>query len=310
MTPNFTYNCVTGRPQILLIGNGLEYKSGQVSWEKLLENVRVENAAAIPEKAKEELPFPLLYHLLTTPSPAPAHMTQADLTGENQHLAAAMGNLVHQSNEFLDRLPSLGADHIMTTNYSYCVEQAFFPGENFLKKRRSHLFYLATNPKTNAPLRENSYRVHTGYLAGNTGIWHIHGEAALAGSVVLGHDRYGRLLRRIEEECARSRGFREERQFTSWPELFLHGDVYILGLKLLPHEFDLWWLLRRKQRELHSGGRTFFYERRPKDGFGESKHLLLQSYGVELCDAGCDEDVDFDTFYHAALTEIQQRMKG
>lgn len=108
MTPNFTYNCVTGRPQILLIGNGLEYKSGQVSWEKLLENVRVENAAAIPEKAKEELPFPLLYHLLTTPSPAPAHMTQADLTGENKHLSAAMKKWFTNPTNFWIGCPAWG----------------------------------------------------------------------------------------------------------------------------------------------------------------------------------------------------------
>ena len=55
-----------GRPQILLIGNGLEYKSGQCSWDQLV------NKLALPEKdglsAAKSLPFPLRYELLSTPS--------------------------------------------------------------------------------------------------------------------------------------------------------------------------------------------------------------------------------------------------
>ena len=310
---NFTYP--QGRPQILLIGNGLEYKSGQLSWEALLDSLRVEQSLPIPQQEQEKLPFPLLYHLLTTPSPAPPHLTMDDLKNENRRLTEAMDKLCHKSNEYLERLPALGMDHIMTTNYSYCAEQAFFPGEDFCKQRTKHLFYLEKNPKTGQSVLERDYKLHTGYLAQssgkNVGIWHIHGEAAVGSSVVLGHDRYGRLLRRIELECRRccaNSGAPEGRQFTSWPELFLYGDVYILGLGLEPNEFDLWWLLRRKQREVNSQGRTFFYERMPEDGFTKSKHLLLRSYGVTLCHAGCVENDSFDTFYHAALTDIQSRI--
>lgn len=317
--PNFLYSaCGMGKPQILLLGNGLEYKSGQVSWAKLLEQLRVDTGAKLLPEELDKLPFPLLYHLLTTPCPAPAHLTREDMAAEDQRLTKAMGGLVHQSNEFLDRLPGLGVDHIMTTNYSYCVEQAFYPGEDFLRHRTKRLFYLEKDPKTDKPVKEKNYKLHTGYLVKSgsreIGIWHIHGEAAVTGSVVLGHDRYGRLLRRVELECSK-RDYAEQRRdeawkFTSWPELFLFGDVYILGLNLLPHEFDLWWLLRRKQREVYSAGQTYFYERSPRNGFRDSKHLLLQSYGVTLCDAGCDESADYDRFYHAALTDIAARIQA
>lgn len=78
-----------------------------------------------------------------------------------------------------------------------------------------------------------------------------------------GHDRYGRLLKRIEVACGKQRysGKSNEivdRNFHSWPELFLYGDVYIVGLNLSESEFDLWWLLRRKQRERYADGKVFF----------------------------------------------------
>lgn len=80
-------------------------------------------------------------------------------------------------------------------------------------------------------------------------------------------DRYGRLLQRIEEIC-RTQYYSSlvgkpdaEREFTSWPELFLYGDVYILGFTLRENEFDLWWLLRRKQREYNADGSVFSMSR-------------------------------------------------
>ena len=86
-----------------------------------------------------------------------------------------------------------------------------------------------------------------------------------------------------------------------------HGDVYVLGLGLTFNEFDLWWLIHRKQRERYSDGKIFFYERKPQNGY-ESKHLLMQANGVILCDAGCDDTISYDSFYCAALEDIRRRI--
>lgn len=120
-----------GRPQILLIGNGLEYKSGQCSWEQLVKNL------TLPEKrglcGTERLPFPLRYELISTPKDVPNPMGRKDILQEERRLADAMKNMVHKSNPLLERLPKLQMDHIFTTNYSYCLEQAFFPRHNFAR---------------------------------------------------------------------------------------------------------------------------------------------------------------------------------
>ena len=226
-----------------------------------------------------------------------------------------MSALRHSSNALLDALPGLDADHIMTTNYSYCLEKAFFPRLDFTKPAARTQKRLRLGERDGK--KEITYKLHSCYLAKSggrsTGLWHIHGECAVPKGIVLSYDRYGRLLQRIEEVCSRQRysGKAEQalnKDYTSWPELFLYGDVYILGLGLEFNEFDLWWLLRRKQREQYADGKTYFYERRPENGFQSSKHLMLQANGVTLCDAGCSEHDSHDAFYAAALADIKTRI--
>lgn len=308
-----------GRPQILLLGNGLERKSGQVSWNQLLDQVAVENSLTITKKQRDNIPFPLLYQLLVTHMPAPAHLSLEDIREEESRLKDAMQKMRHESNDLLNLLPSLEADHIMTTNYSYCVEKAFFPNSDFSKSyiRDHRRFHLKAVQNGACFRREINYKLHTGYLAKscarNTGLWHIHGECSATGGIVLGHDRYGRLLRRVEEICnvQRYSGRPDEiveREFNSWPELFLYGDIYILGLTLGESEFDLWWLLRRKQRERYADGSVYYYERRPYGGFQETRHLLLQATGVKICDVGSSYLDKYDSFYIAAFRDIQEKI--
>lgn len=310
----------SGRPQILLVGNGLERKSGQADWATLLKKLTVEDSIPLTDTQKDSIPFPLQYQLLVTHTPAPTRLSAQDIQEEEHRLAETMLTLTNSSNTFLDMLPTLDADHIFTTNYSHCIEKAFFPKLDFASSRvrSKKRFGLMLNKESNKLLQERDYRLHSGYLARsktrNTGIWHIHGEMFNPRGIILSHDRYGRLLNRIESTCQKQRYSRSSteasiKKYTSWPELFLYGDVYVLGLKLDPTEFDLWWLIRRKQREYYADGKIYYYERRPATGFTENKHLLMQACGIELCDAGCDQSVDFDDFYIAALEQIKLRIE-
>lgn len=309
-----------GRPQILLIGNGLEYKSGQCSWDQLV------NKLALPEKdglsVAKSLPFPLRYELLSTPSNVSNPLGRMDILQEEKRLAEAMKTMIHRSNSLLEALPELHMDHIFTTNYSYCLEQAFFPKHNFEKEKTRSKFHfdLREESQREGQKREVQYRLHTGYRYEDptrpqgTGLWHIHGESSVPRGIILGHDRYGRLLARIVECCQyaakrTAREDKEERAFLSWPSLFLFGDVYILGFGFDACEFDLWWLLRRKQREYHGDGRVYFYEKPPKDEETTVRHLLLKANGVEIRTLGAAEDTDYDAFYAAAIEDIRQTVE-
>lgn len=306
----------SGRPQILLIGNGLEYKSGQRSWEQLVDDLTIPGRRDTP--GADELPFPLRYELLSTPRDVHNPMQKSDINQEEKRLSVAMKNMVHKSNPLLDKLPGLHMDHIFTTNYSYCLEQAFFPNLDFRKGAvRSKLRLDLRNEEMKKDRkRELHYRLHTCYHFGldsdrdnGTGLWHIHGESSVSRGIILGHDRYGRMLSFIVQCCEEMdqrvcNAKSDKINFISWPALFLFGDIYILGFGFDTCEFDLWWLLRRKLRERNSDGKVYFYDKPPFTEKREVHHLLLKANGAEILTAGANESTSYDTFYTSALDDI------
>ena len=323
----------SGRPQIVLAGNGLERSSGQIEWDKLLEKLAVQDDSGMTEEEKQavmkeieemkdKIPFPLLYELISSPKPAPAHLGQSDIDAQEKRLAEGLKEPINASNPLLDRLPSLGVDHIFTTNYSYCLEKAFLPSQDFSKTnvRSARRFNLNPERKgNNKPKREVQYRIHSGYQARNAdgspvGLWHIHGEASVSRGVVLGADRYGRMLSKIEQACAAlsydgNEPVTEPQPFISWPELFLFGDLYIIGFGFETCETDLWWLLRRKQRERFSDSRVYFYEAPDKTSV---KQKLLLAHGAFIPCLTKDKpktDADYQAFYELAFQDIQKRIE-
>ena len=133
--PVFTYHISgAGRPQILLIGNGLECKckpiapdpkgrTEQLSWEELVDAISVDGCISLTKEEKDRLPFPLLYSILSVPDPAPFRFDKQMLDEEENRLKTAMSKLSQSSTRRLETLKTLGAEHIMTTNYSYGLEQ-------------------------------------------------------------------------------------------------------------------------------------------------------------------------------------------
>jgi len=303
----------TMRPQVLLYGNGLERVEGQMGWGELLNALRAPGVDELADgDPRWDMPFPLLYQLLATPVPAPSTLSRDDVEAEEKRLRDGLSKLASSRVELLDRLPELGVDHILTTNYSYCLEKTFLPKRDFSKSRARTAARFCTLPAEDdgRPRSETCYRLHTGYLAANAdgsrvGLWHVHGEVSVSNGVVVGHDRYGRLLARIQECCPhRYRGKPQDsvlRAFSSWPELFLFGDVYIIGLGLDTCETDLWWLLRRKQRERYANGRVYYFG---NDDGHELRERLLASHGVIVNDGVRKVPGDYEAFYQAALDRI------
>ena len=321
-----------GRPQIVVVGNGLERTDDSggspvdagKSWDAMVESLKDPDCIAHRGSDLQSIPFPLKYHLLSSSKHAPYPLCAADRQREKTALARAAQSLDTVTNDALRRLRTLNADHIFTTNYTYSLERAFHGSKNMLdsKTRSAIRFnYCRELTKTGRQRLERDYRLYTGYLAKNAdgsrvGLWHIHGECTVAGSIILGHDGYGRLLSRIVPVCGDRHKYHDLRPgkpyaFSSWPELFLFGDVYILGLGLGISEFDLWWLLRRKQREEKATGRVYFYTN-DVDKAGKSDYLgrdlMLTALGVLVNPGGLARDRDYGRFYARALEDIGRRI--
>lgn len=327
--PDFSYNITDDRrPQVLLIGNGLERGckptnpdpkgvNEQLSWDELVAAVSVDGCISLSDDEKKHFPFPLMYSILSVKNPAPSILSNQMINEEENRLKSAMSRLSQSSTRRLDMLKTLGADHILTTNYSYGLEQAFFCGKDFFNPRVRSKYRFNLNPETKdgKPLREVNYRMHTGYLAQNengspVGLWHIHGECSVPRGVVLGHDRYGRILSRIEKICDSQNYAAISKKpdcvtIKSWPELFLYGDIYIVGFGFHHSEFDLWWLMKRKQRERMGTGQVYFYEQ-PNAASLIQKMML--AHGAKLPDVGAAAG-DYDDFYRKAFDDIAERIK-
>lgn len=257
----------------------------------MIDSLTASNCPKLDSEIHSKIPFPLLYELLSSQYPYPSTLSAEDIENEELRLSNAMKSLKNLSNSNLDLLPALNADHIFTTNYSYCIEKAFCPDKDFSKSKvRSNMrFNFNSELNNGVPKKEINYRLHSGYLikksAGkDIGIWHIHGESSVPRGIIVGHDRYGRLLSRIVTICSTQKYGKDSnkptlRQFTSWPELFLYGDVYIIGLGFQLCEIDLWWLLRRKHRERYADGKVYFYDN-STDENNTYRNLLLQANGA------------------------------
>lgn len=70
-------------------------------------------------------------------------------------------------------------------------------------------------------------------------------------------------------------------EFKLQPELFLFGDIYVAGFGFAECEFDLWWLLRHKQREIYADGKVYFYEH-DKCDIPSAKQMLLTVHEVKI----------------------------
>ena len=322
-----------GRPQILLIGNGVERVYGSASWNKLIDLIDVRKFSKEKRDEINKLPFPVRYELLATSENAPASFSQDDMYDEEKRMANAMSTLLpsrytrerdknENCNELFKLLPTLGVDHIFTTNYSYCPEEGYYPNREFEKKSVRKNLRFNLNPQKDKRGRsspENRFRLHSGYLvrignksAKKVAVWHIHGECGAPTSVILGHDKYGRLLKRIITVCDDEIKYKEKiekhdtYEFRSWPELFLFGDIYVVGFGFAECEFDLWWLLRRKQREIYADGKVYFYEHDKRD-VPNAKQMLLSAHGVEIkYNEFSGRDDKFKEFYEQAFDDIRK----
>lgn len=297
------------RPQILLLGNGLNLAYGGTSWSELLNKIKVRDD--IPEKL--HCPMPLQAVLYTN------NDIKTAMENQKQKLFGSLAT--REQTDVLQKVLSSGFDEILTTNYSYELEMAALgrsvDDERPIKKMAEH------TPKIQRV--ETKYLLHTYNKAVFNGIqnrvWHIHGEARKPDSMILGHYYYANLLARMvkytsdhENRYEKDAKTDKDTEINSWLDAFILGDVYVLGFTFDVSEFDLWWLLNRKLREKAPHGKVYFFE--PQcEGFNE-KIELLKLLNVEHIDCGIKKPERDDLtkseryreFYDASLIKIKKMM--
>lgn len=295
-------------PNVLLIGNGINLcLSNSMNWDKLIKQL---NSSDIDPDSLENTPYPLK---------AMALIQQTD-SDRRKNLCDVLKNIKYSSNPLLRKLLNINFDTILTTNYTYELEEALFPGYCDLSKEKKRKKAFSCSEKS-----DKKWLVHTfnrvESIKGTTDIWHIHGELRRPSSLVLTHDDYARYLGRVVA-CNSEIGNRYEKddgsgiEMTSWFDYFMLGNLFILGQGCDFSEFPLWWLLIRRMREHEKYGiGTIFYSpqvEQDKDSDGKKmleaeKLTVLKSLGVivENCDITVTKD-NYFPFYDEAISNISR----
>lgn len=295
------------RPQILLLGNGINRAFNSDSWDELLSSIN--KFGDKYDVSKLRCPETLKAILVTgdkvDEALAKKKRQLSDLGTEKPSGQIAM----------LRRLLDIGFDGILTTNYSYELETAALGTvcENKLRRIQRHTDEVK---RCEPRFMLHSYNSVT-YNGVEQRIWHVHGEARKHDSMILGHYYYGTLLGKMLE-IDKKRGNRyffdhqagKPPRIGAWTDAFILGDVYILGFGFGFAETDMWWLLNRKKRE-YAGvrGKTFFYELNPSGKKDCEKLDLLSLMNVKILPFTV-EDRRWADAYSEAIDDIEKRVKG
>lgn len=303
-TPQLTIQPYT-RPQVLLLGNGMNRVYGGASWAGLLQ--KINRTPFTPEEVKS-IPLPMQAVLLSED-----HVDES-LKDLRQELTQC--ELHPWLEGQLRKLLSMPFDCILTPNFTYELECAADP--DFLNIKGRHRKYQRHTPAVERV--ERRFMLHTYYSLpspqGEVPLFHIHGEARKPDSVILGHYFYGNLLFCYDDYLTRQAPNRryptpdgpEGLPVMSWLDYFILGDVYCLGFGYDTAEMDLWWLLCRKKREMAPHGTLYFIE--PDRKSAVTKIALLRAYNAKHLSLGMGElrDADYRIFYEKAVQEIGSRL--
>ena len=217
----------------------------------------------------------------------------------------------------------MGFDEILTTNYSYELEMAALGQSSITDYRLKKMLRTTAKRADTKYLLHNYYSVPNG--AGESKLYHIHGEARNPDSIVLGHYYYGNLLCKIIEFIKSNRDSYQKRQalggdqVNGWIDAFIMHDVYVVGYRFDLSEGDLWWLLNRKCREKAKHGKVFFFEPislgEQPDARLELLELLIRKDVDDDGDVGAVvripvKDENYIAFYQQAFAKIVEIRKS
>lgn len=290
------------RPNVLLLGNGLTWKS--IPWHKLIKEIKMPD---INMSNYIELNKDGEFDKFTVPNTILTAATSIIIDKERRNVYERVLPNKYSPNSYLKHLLSLPFDAILTTNYTYELESEIFPSYPSLSNETKRKYSFVTRAD-----RDPVYLVHTyNSISSAPDIWHIHGELRRPSSIVLTHDEYAKHVRAITQYSS-DRGTEYAKtqtamKFKSWVDYILFGNVHILGLGMDYSEFDLWWLLNRRKREKAPTGKITFYEANKNEEIS-IKHQALKDIGVdvETLNLTIINSSDYSAFYEKSINTIEK----
>ena len=183
-------------PQVLLLGNGINRCNGSEDWKKFLKSISDKKYIKWLDKAKS--PMYMQAILLT------GNSVEEKLKGKKEVLMP--NNPVNDKEHLISTLLSLNFDEIITTNYTYELEQIALNNTILNNNKLSKILMKHTDSVKQA---EPKYLLHTynsvNYKGHKQRIWHIHGEARKPNSIIIDQYLYSNLLHKIKDHSDKTK---------------------------------------------------------------------------------------------------------
>lgn len=284
---------------VLFVGNGINRAFDQSSWKQLINSVHKKYGTENLYQEKSSLPMPMQIIVAT-----------GDRVNEAmQEIAGDMNfQISEEQKAFLDEILKLPVSNIITTNYTFELEQAAGIKSSVYSYRKARAFTKECTEK------DKQFNLFKYYNLENSDkkIWHIHGDISTPSSIIMGNYYYGKLLREIEDyipsfmrRYAYSRKNGTELTEYSWVDSFLTKNVYMMGFGLDFNESDIWWLICCKKRHFPDT-KVYFYQ--PAEDITAEQKLMLDAYDVEIIHDLKHQS--YTEFYIQSIKDITSKLKG
>lgn len=292
-------------PNVLLIGNGIIRSCAELNkldckgWGDYLYKLSDEQLSEKDKENIKDVPYSLKATLL-----APCD----DVKRHNEY-TNFFKTLEFSDSKLLEDLVSLRFDAILTTNYTYEIENCFKEGYSQLKDK---LKYVRTISRSSLKNIDTKFLLHTfNQIDGSPPIWHLHGELRRKSSIVLTHDEYSRLIHKLVDENIVNQNkyidFQTEVKYKSWLDYLLVSRLYIVGFGMDFSEFDLWWILNRRKREKAKVGEIVFFE---SSKMNPSKKAALEALDVKVIHFSDIKEDNYIELYRKATEYIKNDLEG
>ena len=282
---------------VIFVGNGINRLFGGINWDQCIEDAYKEKSRKHCYDKIKELPYSMRIVAATDDSVDKYMKTFSAMLFDDV--------ISEERSQFLQKILSTPAADLITANYSLELEQA----AGIPHKRNK--YYAARKDTKECTATEKKLRLYTYFDAEayQKRIWHIHGDITTPNSLIMGHYYYGKLLREIQTnvpsyirryKAYASSGLSYEAE--SWAESFLINDVHMFGFQLDLAEIDLWWLICCKKRNFPDTKIVFYAS---DMDFDCDRRLMLEAYGVTICDDIPLDKTNYRAYYDAVIDKIQ-----
>jgi hypothetical protein len=258
-------------PEVMLLGNGINRAYNFMSWGELLSSISTEENAYA---RLYNVPAPLQAVILTNDE------VDTSLKKISQKLIDAKTSAEEEN--VLRSIAKLPFDAVLTTNYTYEFEKALCTDFKVTFGKASKYRKNTSGESIKQPCK-NMY-TYFDIPSFEKPIWHVHGEAAIVNSMILGHYYYGKILsgmnsylESLMKRYTLSKSNKSSFECRSWIDYFLIGNITIMALGLDFSEIDLWWLINVKKRKFPDTKITFY-----KPDITPEQEMLAKAYGVKV----------------------------